>query len=236
MNFLELARMTVQQSGTIQGPLPTTVIGQANRLKLIIDYVPEAYLDIQNAHRAWRWLNSRFTGSTVASTWTYAATSFTDEISNTPITRFSQWGFKQDGTDLGLTMYLTSAGAAEEGPLRWLDFDRFYDTQKKGVQTPGKPQFFTVTNDNKLALSPIPDAVYTIRGRYRKSAQTLTLDADIPEMPVEFHTIIKDAALAYLEGFDEGPRIPVYRLRMLPNWSMLENQQLPQVTWGAPLA
>ena len=61
-------------------------------------------------------------------------------------------------------------------------------------------------------------------------------DGDIPEMPVDFHTVIKDAALCYLEAFDEGPRIPVYRLRMLPNWSMLESHQLPHVTWGSPLA
>ena len=62
MNFLELAQMTAQQSGTIQGVLPTTVTGQANRLKLVADLVAEAYLDIQNAHRMWRWMTSRFVG------------------------------------------------------------------------------------------------------------------------------------------------------------------------------
>jgi len=236
MNFLELARMTVQQSGTIQGVLPTTVIGQANRLKQIVDFVSEGYLDIQNAHRMWRWLNSRFTGQTVIGERFYQATSFTDERTSTPITRFSQWGFKEDGSDIGLSIFPTAIGAAEEGPLRWLDVDRFYETQGRGPQTPGKPQFYTVSLDNRLAISPLPDDIYTLRGKYRKSPQYLTLDSDIPEMPSEFHTLIKDVALSYLEGFDEGPRIPVYRLRMLPNWSMLELHQLPHTKWGAPLA
>jgi hypothetical protein len=236
MNFLQLVQSAVQQSGTIQGVKPTTVAGQVDRLKLFVDFVREAYVDIQNAHRAWRWMSSRFVGQTIAGQRFYNATDLIDERDNVPITRFSQWGFKGDMSDAGLSTFLTTTGAAEEGPLRWLGVDPFYETQGRGVQTPGKPQFYTVDNQNRLTLSPIPDDIYTIRGKYRKSAQFLTADGDIPEMPVDFHSIIKDAALCYIEGFDEGPRIPVYRLRMLPNWSMLENHQLPQVTWGAPLA
>ena len=236
MNFLELVQMTVQQSGTIQGVRPQTVAGQVDRLKQFVDFVREAYIDIQNSHRAWRWLNSRFVGQTVASQRFYLGTDFFDERDNIPITRFSQWGFKGDMSDAGLSMYDPLKGPAEEGPLRFLDTDTFYETQGRGVQTPGKPQFYSIDNQNRMVVSPLPDGVYTLRGRYRKSAQMLTLDGDIPEMPVDFHTVIKDAALCYLEAFDEGPRIPVYRLRMLPNWSMLESHQLPQVVWGSPLA
>jgi hypothetical protein len=236
MNYLQICQMTAQQTGTIQGVMPITVVGQVNRLKLIVDYVREAYLDIQNAHRKWRWLNSRFTGQTIVGQMFYDATSFTDEVDNTPVTRFSQWLFEQSGSDQSLSSYKTADGANEEGSLHFLDADRFYETQGRGVHPPGKPNFYTVDNRNRLAVSPVPDAVYTLRGKYRKSAQYLTADADIPEMPVDFHTIIKDAALSYVEGFDEGPRIPLFRLRMLPNFSMLEAHQLPHVTWGAPLA
>jgi hypothetical protein len=236
MTYLELVQMTVQQSGTIQGVKPPTVAGQVDRLKQFVDFVREAYLDIQNSHRMWRWLLSRFIGQTVVGQRFYLGTAFTDERDTVPVTRFSQWGFKGDMSDAGLSSYTASIGPADEGPLRFLDIDRFYETQGRGVQTPGKPQFYTVDNQNRLVLSPIPDAVYTLRGKYRKSAQVLTADSDVPEMPVDFHTLIKDAALCYVEAFDEGPRIPVYRLRMLPNWSMLEANQLPQVTWGSPLA
>ena len=236
MTFLELVQMTVQQSGTIQGVKPTTVAGQVDRLKQIVDFVREAYIDIQNAHRMWRWLQSEFVGETVAGTQRYAATSFRDQGTGAAISRFSQWGYKQDGTDMGTSMYLNSAGVAEEGPLRWFDWEYFYNTQLRGTQTPGKPQVYSVDNQGKMVISPVPDGIYTLRGRYRKSPQVLAADLDVPEMPLEFHTLIKDAALCYIEGFDEGPRIPVYRLRMLPNFSMLEGQQLPKPKWGAPLA
>lgn len=236
MTFLELAQMTAQQSGTIQGVLPTTVTGQANRLKLVADLVAEAYLDIQNAHRMWRWMLGRFTGDTIAGQTIYSGTEFSDEISGQPIVRFSQWGFRGDGGDVGLSSYLLTTGPNEEGSMQWLDWDHFYETQLRGPQNPGKPRFYSTTNDDKLIVSPTPDNVYKLRGRYRRTAQRLVADGDVPEMPTDFHTIIKDAALVYLEGYDEGPRIPVYRMRQLPNWSMLEHHQLPKPSWGGPLA
>jgi hypothetical protein len=215
---------------------PLTAAEQIHRLQQIVEFVKEAYIDIQAAHLMWRWLRSYFTGQTVIGENHYLGTDFTDEHDGGAITRFSQWDFKRDMSDAGLSIFLTSTGNTEEGPLRWLDWDRFYQTQLRGPQTPGKPQFYSISNDDHLMISPPPDAVYTLRGGYRKSPQMLALDADVPEMPSEFHTIIKDAALQYVEGFDEGPRIPIIRLRMLPNWSMLETHQLPQVSWGPPLA
>jgi hypothetical protein len=236
MTFLELCQMTTQQTGTVQGTFPAAVTGQSNRLKQIVDFVREAYVDIQNAHRMWRWLQSEFIGETVIGTSRYAATDFRDEGTGLAIDRFSQWGFKQTSADAGTSMYLTSVGPAEEGWLRWRDWEYFSNINLRGPQTPGKPQTYSIDNQGRMVISPPPDDVYTLRGRYRKSAQYLAADGDIPEMPTDFHTVIKDAALIYVEGFDEGPRIPVTRLRMIPNFSMLENQQLPKVKWGAPLA
>lgn len=243
MNYLELCQMTAQQSGTIQGVFPTTVALQTNRLKQIVDFVREAYLDIQNAHRGWRWLQGEFYGEASPYIDTFPGTYFLDEYTAEQITRFSRWGFKGDGSDMGLSGWLSSTGPQEEGPLRWLNWDRFYETQRRGASNPvagegapGTPHFYSVDPRNSLVISPSPDAAFHLRGKFRKSAQILLDDNDVPEMPEEFHTIIKDAALCYVEGFDEGPRIPVYRLRMLPNFSMLELHQLPQMQWGAPLA
>jgi hypothetical protein len=236
MTFLEIVQMTVQQTGTIQGVKPTAVTGQQNRLKLIVDYVREAYIDIQNAHRTWHWLNSRFTGPITVSSQRYAYDTFSDQVSGDPITRFSEWAIQYNGGDKSISCYKTSIGTDDEGAVQWLDWDRFYDTQLRGVRTPGRPHFYSIDETGQLMVSPIPDDTYTLRGRYIKSPQILAADGDIPEMPTQFHTVIKDAALQYVEGFDEGPRIPVVRLRMLPNWSMLEMHQLPRITWGTPLA
>jgi len=331
MTFLELCQMTAQQSGTIQGTLPTTVVGQTNRLKQIVDFVREAYIDIQNAHRGWRWLNSEFYGFLGSGVLGYDGSTFYDERTETLIgERFSQWGLKGDGSDTSVSMYQTSymgfidgidiiaihpganfeigarlfgvtshaqatvtrmtvtsgdwndySGAngangefeitdvsgtfrygegctafgaifsgfyidefyiqppplMEEGTLRPIQWDEFYELYTRGVKARGKPQIYSISTDNKMHLSPLPDtSAWRIRGKYRKGPQILVNDSDVPEMPKEFHTLIKDAALAYLEGFDEGPRIPLYRLRMLPNFSMLEAHQLPKVLWGASLA
>lgn len=238
MTFLEILNETIRQSGTVpSNELVTDVTTITDdRLQVIANYVNESWQDIQNAHRQWRWLRSRFTINTVAAQRAYAATAATDEVSSTLITRFSQWGFKDDNSDVSLSIYLTATGVSDEGSLIWRDWEVFYETCMRGTQTNGRPTIYSVDDANNLVLHPIPDAIYTLRGRYIKGPQALVANGTTPEMPARFHTIIKDCALIYLEGFDEGPRIPTSMMRKNPNWSMLEHDQLPRVSWGDPLA
>lgn len=239
MNFLELCQAVALESGTIPTTttLPSTVVGQTGRLGLVVSYVRQAWNDIQNAHRAWRWMQGEFTGVLTIGVDRYAGTDFTDVDTLSAITRFSQWGFRDDDEDTSVSTYLTSAGVAYEGSLRSREWEHFRQTFLRGTQTAGPPAYYSITPAGELIVGPVPDASYTINGPYRKSAQTLAANSDIPEMPVDFHSIIKDRALNYLEAYDEGVRIQAnQRLRELPNWSMLENQQLPRLRLAGPLA
>ena len=73
---------------------------------------------------------------------------------------------------------------------------------------------------------------------YRKSAQALTLDADIPEMPTDFHELIVWEALKRLGNFDEG------QVQQRAEWANnarlvkfdLERDQLPPITICGALA
>ena len=123
---------------------PTTVTGQADRLKQIVDYVSEAYIDIQNAHRMWRWMQSEFIGQTVVGTRIMPAPALPTSGQARRSPGFRSGGSRATAPTWACRLYLTSTGAAEEGPLRWLDWDSFYETQLRGVQTPGKPQFYSV--------------------------------------------------------------------------------------------
>ena len=236
MNYLQLVQDVVLQNGTIsvtEWPVPISLAGNTNqRIRLIARYVNEAWQDIQNAHRLWLWMQGRFTVQTVVGRTAYAGTECTDRDSGGLITRFSSWGFKRTNqSDQSLSIYLTANGANEEGSMRWLDWDDFSQTQLRGVQTNNKPNYYSVNPaTGRLTISPPPDNVYTLNGPYRKSNQHLQFDGDTPELPVDFHTVIKDTALIYLEGYDEGPRTGSIQMRKLPNFSMLEHSQLPAVT------
>ena len=170
MNFLELCQMTVRQSGTIQGVRPTTVVGQTDRLRLIVEFVSEAYaryperaphvaLDAERIHRARRSIGDQ----------RYLGTDFTDERAGNPDHPVFAMGLQ----GRRLRHWPVDVSHGERAPTRrgrcaGLERTLSMTTQLRGPSTPGKPQFYSLTNDNQLIISPVPDAVYTIRGKYRK--------------------------------------------------------------------
>ena len=135
------------------------------------------------------------------------------------------------------SIYLTATGVSDEGQLAFMPYDEFFVRCMRGTQTNQKPAFFTITPDNRLALHPIPDAIYTVRGPYRKDIQTLAANNDTPEMPSRFHDLIADAALEMLGVHDESAfQIPLWRLRKLRGFTDLERDQLPRLGFAGPLA
>lgn len=238
MNFLQLAQRLASESGTVAGDTAlTTVVGQTGRLGKIVRWTNDAWRSIQNAHNAWRWMRGEFEGSTVAAQVRYAGTEFDDVATAAAIDRFAEWVYTGDGNENRFSLYDPAIGVSDEGPLRYVDWDTFYTTRLRGVQTPGKPTAFAIDPASKLCLSPVPDAVYTVRGLYRKDTQVLAADADVPEMPLRFHDLIVDAGLMLLGAYDESmSQLPLWQLRRLANFSDLERDQLPIIQFGGPLA
>jgi hypothetical protein len=141
-----------------------------------------------------------------------------------------------NGYESNITIYLTSAGVGGENyltPIDWVDFRERY---KRGSQTTGQPIHVTIDPQNNLVLGPKPDAIYTINGEYQMSPQTLTADADVPEMPSRFHSLIMYRAMEKygasnnaLEVFNRGGYEGGRKMRGL------ERDQLPPVTLAGPL-
>jgi len=235
--FLELCQKVARESGTVSGVKPTAVTGQTDRLAKIVYWTNDAWRQIQNAHAGWLWMQAEFYGSTVASTQRYAATSFNDLAAAAAITRFADWVYSEDG-DSGITLYDPAIGLSDEGALRFRQWEIFHRNNLRGVQNTGKPTVFSIAPDKRLVLSYTPNAVYTIKGQYRKDVQTLSANGDIPECPVRFHDAIVDAALILLGTHDESPtQIPLWQMRRSRTFSDLERDQLPRLRFSAgPLA
>lgn len=222
--FLELAQKVGQDSGTVSGIQPATVVGASGRIGKVVRWTNDAYRQIQNAHRAWQWLQGEFEGDTTASVARYTGAALN-------AIRLAEWGDRKS-----MTLYDPDIGAASEGPLifrEWLDF---YRNVLRGVQTAGRPRFFSVSPAGELVLSPTPDRAYKVRGLYRKAPQKLLLDDDVPEMPEHFHDIIVEGAVIILSTHDEAaPNLTLWQLRKIRSFSDLEREQLPSITIAGPL-
>jgi len=193
MTFLELCQMVSRESGTASGSLPSSVVGQTGRLLKIVSWTASAWTQIQNHRNAWLWMRGEFSGTTTAPTAKYMPASW-------GLTRHAAWITDDDSA----TIYLQSAGVADEGPLihiLWKDYRQRFG---RGTQVAGKPTHYAISPAGEFCLGPIPDDVYVVNGEYRKSPQSLTANSDVPEMPARFHELVAWYGLLLLAEHDEG--------------------------------
>lgn len=230
--FLELCQDTERESGTFP-TLLTTTASQTGRHLRAVNWVADAWQDIQKMRSDWLWMVDEWTGQTTASTQRYSAASFSID------SRFSKWVLKdRDGYD-ALSAYKTSDGQSGEVSVEYVPWHEFRRRclRGSGASQTGAPQLVSVDDAQQLVFYPIPDAAYTLNGLYAKSPQILSDDDDVPEMPAEFHPAIKWRALLYLGAFDEaGAQMGFWDQQLRRTIGELTAHQLPPVRRAGPLA
>lgn len=208
--FLKICQNVARECGVAGGadvsPKPTAVTGQTGELNRIVNWVADAYTEIQGS-RNWRWLRKDFTVNTVDGTDTYAFTDCTDVDDAAIISRFKTWRLDDRGNPPKL--FLTSAGIGGQVFLSytmWDNFEYLYKTGSLQTQT-SQPVHITVNPKDEIQLGITPNDIYTLTGSYHKSAQILAVDGDIPEMPTAYHDLIKYQAMEYYGLFESAPEI-----------------------------
>lgn len=229
--YLQLVQQVARDSGTVSGDgQPPTLVGITGRLAKMASWTNEAWRNIQNHRSAWRWMQGEFAGQTVAAQQRYTAAQL--GIAS----RFAEWTIR-DHDDISWSSYRTATGQSDEGALHFLDWSDFRVSQLRGTQVQGRPRFFSIDNENRVVLSPTPDAAFTIKGLYRKGVQDLVANGDIPELPERFHDLIKWKALELVGVNDENaPQLGPWILNGRRIMSELERDQLPRIRLCGPLA
>lgn len=227
--YLQLCQKLARESGTVQGTQPTSVTSQSGRLLKIVNWVADSWTDIQNLHSSWRWLRGELPSGCVTASGTARYTS-----SAWSITRFGEWITWPHS----LSIYKSATGVSDEGEISEITFDEWWELYNRGSQTNNRPVHAAISPANEFCFGPIPDAVYVLKGFYRKTPQTLSANADEPECSSQFHDIIVWKALLTMIGHDEAPRdIEGRTLRLYNEYlSALERDSLPRIGYGGPLA
>lgn len=232
--FLALCQRAAGESGMMGSSyaLPTTVVGQTGDEGQIVRWVADAWRRLQTSRRNWQWMQAEFSGNTVASTQRYAATDFS-------LTRFRAWNLDTDTEDdSGFSIYPTG-DQSRELPLRYRPWPEFYNTYLRGsaASREGHPQMFSTDPARQLVLYPIPDAVYVVRGRYWKAAQELAADADVPEMPEDYHDLLWMGALLRVASNQESwNQMQVWQRDYDRLMTDLHRDQLPPLVVAGALA
>ena len=221
--FLEIVRDVCRESGTIADrSLPDTVVDQTGRVAKMIHWTDRAWRTIQTHRPSWLWMRGAFSAQTLAGQHEYQGA----------LPRFGRFLATQDRREDRFSLFDPDEGRGEEGPLGFVPFDDFYATFRRGsnADKQGKPVRFTISPSGTIAFWPTPDKTYTVRGPYMRSVQKLSADADIPEMPEQFHDLIMYRALKFMAQSDEAVnQLPSWSFEELRLMSDLERDQLPPI-------
>lgn len=223
MNFLQLCQRLIEKSD-ISGAIASVALQRGEMLK-VVNWVNEAWRDIQISNTNWDWMRDDFSFATTASVGEYA-------VAATGVVDFSKWHCDT------FRIYRTATGVVDENFMPEWDYRDFRDTYLYGLQVPGRPIVFAVKpKGSALLLGALPDGIYTVRGEFQRKATLMVANTDEPAMPEEYHMVIVHAARMKYAASENAPEVMAeaqydYRRMM----SQLAELQTEALCTGAPLA
>lgn len=232
--YLQLCVDARRECG-IAGSGPTTVLAQSGEFERLVAWVRQGWVEVQNRCPSWRWMRSRFTLATVAATASYAPAAAVDVRSGAAVSRFKRWWW--EGGD-AIWIHLVADGAATERRLIPLPWRVFKDRYQVGAPpADGYPVNVSVDEQDNLVLGPRPNAVYSARGDFQRSAQVLAADGDVPDFRADYHQLLVYEAMKKYAGYESAPEV-MTRAVVEGNRLMrqLEAEQMPRYRLGGPLA
>ena len=220
MNYLQLANRLATEAGS--GANISSVVAQSGEAGRMANWIASAWEDIQLERPDWYWMRSTFSFPTVIGDRKYSS------IDAGITSRFAMW----DVNSIRLYQYTIT----DELKLQWFNYENFRNSYMIGPQVQSRPLTITVDPELNLLFGPIPNYAYTVTGEYFKSPQTLSVDADTPELPSQFHMAIVYRALMLYARYESASEIysdaELNYKRLLRR---LELNQLPTVEVGGTL-
>lgn len=222
MNFLQLVQRLRQEAG-VSGTGPTTVVNQSGEMRRLVDWTNSAWTDIQLLHQSWGWMLGSVSLQTVAGQGDYTPL-------QTGITsRFGRWNMS--------SFCIAQSPPNDETELMELGYSEFRSIYRTGPQPLARSVAVCAMPNLSIGLGYKPDQAYTVRGEYWKSVQTLSADADIPEMPEQFHDAIWYRALMLYARYESAAEIYEDAAQNYKRLiSLIEVNQLPTFDMTEPLA
>lgn len=259
MNFLALCRRAATECGVassiaVNTALPTTA-GAVGSLARIVNWVNDAWTDIQCAHDDWDWMrSSSLLGAgvsfrTVAGQASYPLGVPSGDWGGDFGGDFTQAGAGTVGIDPELfgkwdretfRCFPTAVGFQGEQWLDEIPFDYWRDCYMFGAQraVQTRPTVIAVGPDQSLCLGSPPNDQYTITGDYFVAPSEMAADTDIPAgLPTRFHMLVVYLAMQKYAGYESAPEVMQRGATEGARISaQLQAARAPRLTFGSALA
>lgn len=186
MNYLQLANRLRRKCRVSGSGFTTTQSTQVEEYYRLLDWVNEAWVDIQLKRTDWLWMKKSMSFPTVLSQASYT-------VAQIGLTDFANWDLDTFRT------YNTAVGLNSEIEMDNISYDDWRSNYQLGAlrSSTSRPIEFAVLPDLSIGVGPVPIAGYTVTGEYYKVPTEFALDADIPGLPVQYHMAIIYRAMMF---------------------------------------
>lgn len=239
MNRLELVQRLAREGGSAQ---PETTEGTlSDEAQLLVDWIDQAWNEIQTKHDDWWWMrssrlqNAGVSFATVSGQAIYALGSGAGTV-GVEASAFGKWAIDT------FRVQLTSVGYTNETFLDPVPggYDVWRDAYMYGAMraVTTRPVAIAIGPGNALCLGPPPTAGYTVTGDYYIAPLAMADDDDEPTgLPEQFHMLIVYLAMTYYGGYEAAPEVLDRGQRRYGTlMRRLEALQAPEVYTAGPLA
>jgi len=209
MNYLQLSR-ELAKLAAISGE-PSAVTNQTGEHKRIVEWIQQAWDEIQALHDDWLFLWAEKPQEAL-----FVGQSIYDKPVDCNVIIDNSFRVIDNGNATAVS---------------YLPFDQFRTLYPKGNTVTGKPQQYTVRPDDRIEVHPIPDKAYLYDFDYFKKGMQLLNNTDVPAMPEKHHMAIVYLALRYYAEYEEDVNVLAsadieYNKRL----TLMVNDLLPDVT------
>ena len=187
MNFLELAQETRRLSG-VGGTGPVNVETAAGMELKIVNYVSNAWIDIQAHPKNWKWMWADYMIDLVPGPGVQPLQS----ILNTREYALVNCDKIRVGT---FRSYLTATGTSDRQRMIWVPWRQYRARYGVVDELANRPIQASRQPSGDLVLYPKPNDIYSIEFEHFTKAQFLTVNTDVPGLPIDFHMLIVYEAL-----------------------------------------
>lgn len=191
--FKELVLATRLLCG-MQGTGPSSVVGAIGIEEVLVTFVKDAYIDIQNSREEYGFLQVDKSLTLQGGVDTYTLFDIFG-VSAPPFKKYKKNSFRITDSNGKHTYLLYRERDVLEA--RYLN-----DTEQK-LPT----QYAINPKDNSLIFKPIPDGLYTVDFRYYRSPEVLSTDQQVPLLPLSFHNMITYLAASKMGVYLGSPEL-----------------------------
>ena len=201
--YLEILQDAAALSGTIDRRSISSV-NATGRAGLLAQFIRDSWIEIQNQQRNWHFLIVPFPDNaefTQANPGPYLPTTL--NLTNPP---WADWISGEASGSVPLSCWPPDSRTEELQMrfLRWPEFRQAYRFGSSLDGHTGQPSAFSIDPRDQLWVWPTPDQDYKVAGSYRREAQVLRNDADVPIIAADHHPALVWAAVLLLHRHDEA--------------------------------